>query len=136
MTYAVSAALQQAVYQALLADSTLDALVGGAIYDAVPPGLVAGTYVSLGPEDVRDASDASGHGAMHEITVSVVTDEAGFNRAKLVAIAVSDVLSGAELSLTRGALIYLNFIHARARRVQDADIRRIDLRFRARVQDN
>ncbi len=136
MSYAVSAALQQAVYQALLADAALGALVGTAIYDAVPPGLVTGTYVSLGPEDVRDASDATGHGAVHEITVSVVTDEAGFNSAKTVAGAISDALSDATLSLSRGALVYLNFYRARARRVQDADMRRIDLRFRARVQDN
>ena len=136
MTYGMAAALQQAVYQHLKADPALDALVAGAIYDAVPPGLVSGTYVSLGPEDVREASDKTGHGALHEITVSVVTDAAGFSAAKDVATAVSDALVDAELVLARGALVYLNFHRARARRVQDADVRRIDLRFRARVQDS
>jgi Protein of unknown function (DUF3168) len=136
MTYGVAVALQQAVYQALLADSTLNGLVGAAIYDAVPPGIVSGTYVSLGPEDVREASDKTGHGALHEITVSVVTDAAGFSAAKAVAMAVSDALVDATLPLTRGALVYLNFHRARARRVQDADVRRIDLKFRARVQDS
>lgn len=135
MSYGVAVALQQAVYQALLADSAVTGLVGGAIYDAVPPGIVSGTYVSLGPEDVREASDMTGHGAVHEITVSVVTDAAGFASAKAVATAVSDVLVDAEFTLARGALVYLNFHRARARRVQDADIRRIDLKFRARVQD-
>jgi len=125
MTYGVAAALQAAVYQHLQADAALTALVGGAIYDAVPPGLVAGTYVSLGPEEVREASDKTGHGALHEITVSVVTDAAGFSAAKAVATAVSDALVDA-----------LNFHRARARRVQDADMRRIDLVFRARVQDD
>lgn len=135
MSYGVSTALQQAVYQHLVADPGVTALVGGAIYDAVPPGIVAGTYVSLGPEDVRDASDLTGHGALHEITVSVVTDAAGFSTAKAVATAVSDALVDAALTLDRGALVYLNFHRARARRVQDADVRRIDLKFRARVQD-
>lgn len=135
MTYGVAVALQQAVYQALTADPVLSGLVAGAIYDAVPPGIVSGTYVSLGPEDVREASDKTGHGALHEITVSVVTDAAGFSTAKEVATAVSDVLVDAELPLARGALVYLNFHRARARRVQDADVRRIDLKFRARVQD-
>ncbi|TYB82883.1 DUF3168 domain-containing protein [Maritimibacter fusiformis] len=135
MSYGVSTALQQAVFQHLAADPAITTLVGAAIYDAVPPGIVAGTYVSLGPEDVRDASDQTGHGALHEITVSVVTDAAGFSTAKAVATAVSDALVDATLSLDRGALVYLNFHRARARRVQDADVRRIDLKFRARVQD-
>ena len=136
MTYGVAAALQQAVYQLLQADPELTALAGDAIYDAVPPGLVSGTYVSLGPEDVREASDKTGNGALHEITVSVVTDAAGFSAAKEVATAVSDALVDTTLMLTRGTLVYLNFFRARARRVQDADMRRIDLRFRARVQDD
>ena len=136
MTYGVAAALQQAVYQILQADPELTALVGDAVYDAVPPGFVSGTYVSLGPEDVREASDKTGHGALHEITVSVVTDSAGFSAAKAVATAVSDALVDTTLALTRGTLVYLNFHRARARRVQDADMRRIDLKFRARVQDD
>lgn len=136
MSYGVSMALQQAVYQRLRADAALAALVGDAVYDAVPPGIVSGTYVSLGPEDVREADDKTGHGALHEIVVSVVTDAAGFSTAKAAATAVSDALVDATLTLSRGALVYLNFHRARARRVQDADVRRIDLRFRARVQDS
>ncbi|MCP5039087.1 MAG: DUF3168 domain-containing protein [Rhodobacteraceae bacterium] len=135
MSYGVSAALQQAVYQRLQGDATLTGLVGAAVYDAAPPGIVTGTYVSLGPEDVSEKSDMTGQGAMHEITVSVVTDEAGFKGAKEVAAAVSDALVDATLVLARGNLVYLNFHRARARRVQRADVRRIDLRFRARVED-
>ena len=136
MSYGVAAALQQAVYQRLQADATLTGLVGTAIYDAAPPGIVSGTYVSLGPENVQDKGDLTGHGALHEITVSVVTDAAGFLIAKQVAAAVSDALVDASLILARGSLVYLNFHRARARRVQDADMRRIDLTFRARVEDS
>lgn len=135
MSYGVGGALQAAVYQRLQADSALSALVSGAVYDSVPPGPVTGTYVSLGPEDVRDASDQVGRGAVHEFTVSVVTDQAGFQGAKAVAAAVSDTLTGASLSLTRGRLVGLWFLAARARRVEKADVRRIDLTFRARVED-
>jgi len=135
MSYGVSAALQQAVYQRLQGDTTLTGLIGAAVYDSAPPGIVTGTYVSLGPEDVTEKSDLTGHGALHEITVSVVTDEAGFNGAKGVAAAVSDALVDATLILARGSLTYLNFHRARARRVQDADVRRIDLIFRAQVCD-
>ncbi len=136
MSYGVSAALQQAVYQRLAGDVTLSTLVAGAIYDAVPAGIITGTYVSLGPEDVRERSDMTGHGALHDITVSVVTDEAGFQSAKQVAAAVSDALVDASMTLARGQLVSLNFHRARARRVEDADVRRIDLFFRARVQDD
>lgn len=135
MSYGAAAALQAAIYQRLTGDSTLGALVGGAIYDSAPPGATTGTYVSLGPEDVRDASDQVGRGALHEFVVSVVTDEAGFQNAKMVAAAISDALSGATLAMARGRLVGLWFLKARARRVEKADTRRIDLTFRARVED-
>lgn len=136
MTYGISAALQGAVYQALAADVTLTGLVGSSIYDSAPPGIVSGTYVSLGPEEVTEASDATGYGALHEFTVSVVTDAAGFAQAKAAAGAVSDALVDAPLTLSRGTLVALNFHRAVAKRVQDADVRRIDLIFRARVCDS
>lgn len=135
MSYGAAAALQAAVYQRLTADAALDALVGGAIYDSAPPGGTAGTYVSIGPEDVRDASDQTGRGALHEFVVSVVTDQAGFQHAKATAAAVSDALNGATLVLARGRLVGLWFLRARARRVEKADMRRIDLTFRARLED-
>lgn len=135
MSYGAAAALQAAIYQRLMADSALDSLVAGAIYDSAPPGTVTGTYVSIGPEDVRDASDQVGRGAFHEFVVSVVTDQAGFQTAKAAAAAVSDALTGATLVLGRGRLVGLWFLKARARRVEKADTRRIDLTFRARIED-
>jgi hypothetical protein len=135
MSYGVASALQGAIYQRLRASSALDALVGDAIYDAVPPGTVTGTYVSIGPEDVRDASDATGGGAQHDFTVSIITDAAGFQAAKEVAATVSDALVDATLILARGRLVGLWFLRARARRVETGETRRIDLTFRARVED-
>ncbi len=97
MSYAVSSALQVTIYRRLIRDAQLTALVGAAIHDTVPAGDVPGTYVSLGPEEVRDRSDASGGGAEHLITISVVTDAAGFRRAKDIAGAVSEALVNASL---------------------------------------
>ena len=134
MSYAVGAALQAAIYQCLQDDPVLDGLVGDAIYDAVPPGTTTGTYVNLGPEDARDASDKTGDGAIHDFVVSVITDEAGFQTAKAVASAISDALSGAALALARGQLVGLWFLRAKARRVETGEARRIDLTFRARVE--
>lgn len=136
MTYAVSSALQGAVFQTLLSDATLSGLVGADIFDAAPPGVVPETYVTLGPEEVLDASDKTGAGAVHEFTVSVVTELPGFQFAKDVAGAASDALVGASLTLARGRLVSISFVKARAQRVETGDTRRIDLRFRARVEDN
>jgi hypothetical protein len=135
MSYAVSGPLQAAVYGALAADVTLDGLVSGAIYDALPAGTLPDLYVLLGDETVRDASDGSGRGAAHVLTVSVVTTAQGFAGAKAAAGAVSDVLHGADLALSRGRLVWLRFSGAKARRVENASRRQIDLRFDARVED-
>ncbi|HHI71297.1 MAG TPA: DUF3168 domain-containing protein [Rhodobacteraceae bacterium] len=135
MTYAVSAALQAAVYQRLVSDPVLSGLVGSAIYDNAPAGPITGTYVSLGPEDVRDRSDKTGLGALHILTISVISDAAGFQVAKEVGGAVSDALNNAQLTLSRGVLCYINFDRATARRVGTGETRRIDLRFHARVED-
>ncbi|MDE3079060.1 MAG: DUF3168 domain-containing protein [Paracoccaceae bacterium] len=134
MSYAVAAALQAAVFARLQADGGLNALVGAAIYDAVPPGSGTGTFLMIGPEDVRDQSDKTGDGAEHRFIVSVVTDAAGFQAAKAAAVAVSDALVGADLALSRGRLVSLAFLRAVARRTGKDTGRRIDLTFRARVE--
>lgn len=136
MSYGMAAALQAAVFSRLQGDAGLAALVGTAIYDAAPPGGLPGLYVMLGPEDVRDRSDMTGAGAAHDFVVSVVTDAGGFSAAKDAAAAVSDALVDAPLVLSRGRLVGLYFLRARAQRVARGAQRRIDLRFRARVEDN
>lgn len=131
MSYAGAAALQAAVFQRL---SGFPALAGVAVVDAQPTGATTGTFVLIGPEDVRDASDKSGAGAEHRVTVSVISDAAGFLPAKTAAVAVSDALGDAKLVLARGRLVSLQFQRAVARRLEDGDVRRIDLTFRARIE--
>jgi len=135
MSYAVSGALQAAVFAALEADVALGALAGG-IYDAVPAGAVPDLYVRLGAETVREAGDGSGDGAVHLLTVSVITTSPGFASAKAAASAVSDVLHDADLVLERGRLVSLRFERGSARRIDAASARQIDLQFRARVTDD
>ena len=136
MSYGVSAALQTGVYQLLSNDATLTGLVGTAIYDALPSGTLPGTFVSLGPEIARDRSDKTGGGASHYFTISVVTDDAGFHAAKGVAAAINDALVDASMTLSRGNLVGLYFDRATASREGTGLVRRIDLRFHARVQDD
>lgn len=134
MSYAVSAALQAAVYQCLTGDSALTALVGTDIYDALPSGALPPLYVALGDEKVRDASDMTGAGAWHDLSVAVVSEAAGYQSGKDAAAAVGDALIDADLTLARGRLVSLRFLRAQARR-ESGGLRRINLTFRARVED-
>lgn len=136
MSFAMSGPLQAAVYAALTADTALAAIVGSAIYDAVPTGTLPPIYVRLGSETVTDASDCSSAGALHVFAISVITTSPGFAQAKAAAAAISDVLHGGDFSLSRGRLVYLRFERARATREESAATRQIELRFAARVQDD
>ena len=135
MSYAVAAALQAGVYETLRDDAGVGDLVGHRIYDAVPKGRLPDLYVALGPETALDASDKTGRGAWHEFAVSVISDDAGFQGAKEVSAAVCDALIDTEMGLERGRLVALNFKRAVARR-EKAGRRRVDLIFRARVEDD
>ena len=132
MSYGVAAALQGAVFGRLAA---LPGLAGVPVLDAVPKGMTEGTFILIGSEEVRDQSDALASGAEHRFAISIVSDAAGFQTAKTLAVAVSDGLIDANLTLSRGRLVGLQFLSAVARRLDEGRVRRIDLTFRARVED-
>lgn len=134
MSYGLAAALQQAVYERLAADAALADEVGAAIFDTAPSGPLPALYVALGGEEVQDRSAQDAGGAQHDFTVSVVGGAAGFLPAKRAAAAISDALVDADLPLARGRLISLRFLRAVARQSGGGQARRIDLRFRARVE--
>ena len=133
MSYGATAALQAAVFARLSADPNLGALVGGNVFDAIPPGPLPALYVRLGPETVRDASDNTGAAASHDFAIKVMSDQAGFLGAKEAAAAVSDALLAAPLEMTRGRVVTLSFQRARARKSGAA--REIEIWFRAFVDD-
>lgn len=134
MSYGASAALQMAVFDRLTQDSALAAIVGSNIFDALPEGSLPALYVVIGPEEARVQADASGAGAAHEFAVTIVGNTAGFLVAKQAAVAVSDaLLIGSELTLSRGALINIGFLRARARRSDAA--REVEMWFRALIDD-
>jgi hypothetical protein len=132
MTYALSPHLQTAVFQHLAnADHG-----GAAVHDQPPSGTIEETYITFGGESVTDRSDASTQAADHDFTLSVVSAASSFLQAKSVAAKLSEALDGADLALARGQLTSLRFYRATARRDDKDGLRRIDLRFRARVEDN
>lgn len=132
MSYGAAAALQAAIFTQL---SSVTALVGVPVLDAIPTGGGMGTFVLIGPEDVIDQSDKTGGGAEHRLTVAVISDATGFQAAKTVAVAVSDAIVDAPLTLARGHLVSLQFLRAKAVRLDEGGARRIDLSFRARIED-
>ncbi|GIT91819.1 hypothetical protein JANAI62_22760 [Jannaschia pagri] len=134
MTYAMGNSLQMAIYSRLASDPALESLIDGAIFDAVPQ-VAPDLFVALGPEDVTDRSDQTGSGARHDLRISVVTSRDGFMAAKAVAAQVSDSLLSAALVMSRGRVVSLRFLKAKARRDEGEDTRRIDLWFRARLDD-
>ncbi|MFS4580030.1 DUF3168 domain-containing protein [Phaeobacter sp. C3_T13_0] len=135
MTYALALPLQEALFQHLSSDPALSNALNGAIYDALPAGTLPQTYVTLGPEDVRDRSDRSGSGARHRVEITVHTDTAGFAGAKAIAASICDSLAATPLVLTRGRLVGLWFDRARASRTTSGG-REIRLRFAARLEDD
>ena len=135
MSYALSEALQAAIYTALTRDAGVTALVGSDVYDAVPSGALPSLYIALGEEKVRDLSSKTGAGALHDLNVDIHSDVAGFQAAKTLAAAICDALIDADLSLSRGDLTRLQFKFARARKGVSPDQRVINLTFRAQVVD-
>ncbi len=137
MSYAMSAALQVAVFNALSTNVALGALVEG-IYDApsgsdgTPP---VGSYITLGDEEAKDRSSGSHKGTTLDFEVNIHSDFAGFSAAKAVAAEVVDTLAWADLGLTRGRLVVLRFLKSRTRRGAAPETRRIALVFRAILDD-
>lgn len=131
MSYQAAAALQSAVYGRL---AGFAGLAGVTIVDAMPAGTAPTTFVMIGPEQVLDQSDASGAGAEHRFEIAVISEDSGFLSAKELAVAVSEALVGADLTLTTGRLVSIGFLRASARRLKAGASRRIDMTFRARIE--
>lgn len=136
MSYGAAIALQGAVYQRLREDPAVGQLIGDAIFDAMPVEPPSGVFISLGPEEARDAGDATAKGAQHDFIVSVLSGSdsaAGFASVKQAAVAVTDALERGDLALSRGVIAGMWFLRAKARRVENGAARRVDLTFRARI---
>ena len=138
MTFAFSAGLQGAVYQRLVSDAGVSALVGGAVYDAPPePGTPARlAHVTLGEERTRPFDTKTSRGALHDFTVVVHSGADGFAAAKRVAAAICAALVDAPLVLEAGRLVSLRFQRATAERAAAPEKRRVNLLFRAVIDQD
>ncbi|PVH29604.1 DUF3168 domain-containing protein [Pararhodobacter oceanensis] len=134
MSYQSAAALQAALFTQLSADAVLAALLPDGIFDAPPPGTPQGSYCVIGAESVIDRSDSSGPGAEHRVEFCVVSDASGFATAKAAAARISQILPDTQPALSTGRVVAIWFHEARARRLEGGAVRRIDLKFRIRIE--
>ena len=138
MSLALSGEFQGAIYGALTGDVALNALVGSEIYDApLPSGgaLPLGEHVTLGEGVVKPFGTVTSSGGVHDFDVVVHSTANGFAAAKLVVAAVSNVLVDANLSVSGGQLVSLRFVKAKAKRGVAPELRRVEMRFRAVVEE-
>jgi hypothetical protein len=127
-------ALQEAVFEALSADATLVALLGGAkVFDS-PPRNAAAPYVHLGEVTARDWSTATDAGT--EMNFAVVAWSRVPGRAEGLAIAdrVVALLHDQVLALDGFRLVNLRHIATETARVEKPEGRRAVVRFRAVVE--
>lgn len=125
-------ALQQAVYTALSADSTLGGLIGTPprLYDAVPRA-VTFPYLVLA-EDVETAWDsASDSGSLHKLVLHAFSRGGGRREIKLITAAVCAALPQSALTLSGHHLVNWSFTEADFSRQSDGRTYRASLTFRA-----
>ena len=131
-----SSALQSAIYTVLINDGGVINQLGNAIYDSLPTGQVPSLFAHLGEETVLDRSDKTACLRYHDVTITVVTSAPGFTNAKNAAAAICKALETTNVSLDSGKLIRLQFRLAKALRDDNGTERKVNLVFRAVIDEN
>ena len=129
-------ALQEAVYEALVADAPLVALLGGAkMFDGAPKNADA-PYVHLGEIVARDWSTATEAGT--EISFAIVVWSRALGRSEGLTIAerVVVLLHNAALELDGFRLANLRHVSTETARVETPEGRRTVVKFRSVVEDS
>jgi hypothetical protein len=126
--------LQKAIYEALVANAALVALLGAPrVYDDVPRG-AAFPYVTFGPSVVRDWSTGSEGGTEHLLTLHVWSQANGRRETHEVMGALREALHEAALTLAGHRLVSLRHEQSDARREADGETTLRIVRLRALVE--
>ena len=126
-----NSALRAAVHDALAADSSLRATLGGKrVYDEPPRGALL-PYVSIGEARMSDASVDDGPTQEHQITLHARSRQGGQAEAHAIAGAMLQALDDAPLTLTGFRLVNFRFAIADIRRESDGHTYHAQVRFRA-----
>lgn len=131
MPTAASAALRAAVHDALNADASLVALLGGPKVFDEPPRSAAFPYVTLGEARIADFSAGSEPGVEHQLTLHAWSRQGGHKEAHLIAGALLQALDDAPLTLADHQLVNFRFSVADVRREADGRTYHALVRFRA-----
>ncbi len=126
-----SAALRAAVHDALVADASLNAVLGGPkVYDQ-PPASVAFPYVTLGEMRINDYSTGDASGEEHQLVLHAWSRQGGHKEAHTIAGALLNALDDAPLTLADHYLVNFRFAVADVRREADGRTYHALVRFRA-----
>ncbi|MGX9393650.1 DUF3168 domain-containing protein [Nitrobacteraceae bacterium UC4446_H13] len=124
-------ALRAAIHHALVADSGLVAVLGGAhVYDAPPRG-AAFPYVTLGEARLTDVSADDGPTQEHLLTLHAWSRQGGHKEAHGIAGALLQALDDVPLAPDGHRLVNLRFTVADIRRENDDRTYHAVVRFRA-----
>lgn len=122
--------LQQAIHQHLSADTDLNALLAGRIYDHVPRDA---TYpvLTFGQSIARDWATGSEDGEEHVVTLHVWSDGGSRRQAHDIMSAVRRALNAAALTLTDHRLVNIRHEFSEARPETDREAYHGIVRYRA-----
>lgn len=127
-------ALQQAMRAALLADTALISLLGGAhVFDEVPRGEPP-LLVSFAGIETRDWSVMDQKAHEHFVTLDVTTNERGRSTAQNICNRIETVLDNAALTLTGHRLVNLRLVFWSVARTKSDPKFGATLRFRAATE--
>ncbi len=98
--------LQKAMLAALKADTSLEGLIEGRIYDRVPPKATY-PYVTLGSSNTYDWSTATERGSEHLFTLNIWNRADGRKSVLRIMHAIEQLLAAAQLRLDGHRLINL-----------------------------
>ncbi|MFZ0844513.1 MAG: DUF3168 domain-containing protein [Pseudolabrys sp.] len=131
MPTAASVALRAAIHDALIADTALTGVLGGAkVYDE-PPRSAAFPYVTLGEARIADYSAGGEPSEEHQMTLHAWSRQGGHKEAHSIAGALLQALDDAPLTLADHHLVNLRFSVADIRREADGRTYHALVRFRA-----
>lgn len=123
----------------LRSTTAVTALVGDRIMDVVPQDPApASPYISLGPSDVVNDDADCVEGAVVTFQIDVwswgVGEDAASAKVRKVAGAVRKALHGAEITLTKNALVMIEHSATRVFREEDTKINHAAMTFEAFVE--
>lgn len=124
--------IQEAVYEVLSGDATLDGLVTG-VFDEVPEG-TAMPYVTIGEALEQPAGAHDRYGRETVLTLHVWTDTRGFARATEITSRLVSLLDHQPLTISGHHHVVTRYEFSQTLRDPEPHVRHIPIRFRVETE--